>query len=95
MLSKEKSLEGEINNIESEKLSMVIKVLVHMGIGCTIMLITAFAVGWIPAGIGIENCLIIIAVEIAIVFVIWVFYWRYYKKLAKQMNEHIMKKQQL
>lgn len=78
---------------ESERFSMAIKVLVHMGIGCTIMLITAFVVGWIPKGISLGNCLIIIAAEIAIAFVIWLFYWRYYKKLAKQMNERIMKKQ--
>lgn len=77
---------------DSERLSIVIKVIVHMSIGCTIMLITAFAVGWIPQGIGIGTCLIIIASEIIIAFVIWLFYWRYYKKLAKQMNENIAAK---
>jgi hypothetical protein len=78
---------------DSERLSMVIKVIVHMSIGCTIMLITAFVVGWIPQGIGFGTCLIIIGSEIIIAFVIWLFYWRYYKKLAKQMNEHIAEKQ--
>jgi len=85
------SLPAEV--YKSERIPMFIKVLVHMGIGCTVMIITAFVVGWIPAGAGITTCLAIIAAEIAAAFVIWIFYWRYYKKLAMKMNEHIAEKQ--
>lgn len=71
---------------ESEKLSMGIKVFVHMGIGCTVMLITAAAVGWIPLDMGWPVILMVIAAEVAAAFIIWALFYAHYKRLAAQMN---------
>jgi type III secretory pathway component EscV len=71
---------------ESEKLSLGTKVFVHMGIGCTVMLITGAAEGWIPLDAGWPVILMVIAAEVAAAFIIWAIYYTRYKKLAAQMN---------
>lgn len=77
---------------ESEKLPYGIKVLFHMGIGCTVMLVTALLVGWIPLGAGWKICMFAVAAEILAAFLIWRCFLTYYKKMAKQMNQKIKEK---
>ena len=78
----------------SRRLPFAMKILIHMGIGCTIMLVTAAYVGWIPFESGWKISLVSILCEIAIAFLIWLGFSRHYKKLAGQMNEKIREKQQ-
>lgn len=84
------SAPSEIYN--NDKLPFPIKVLFHMGIGCTIYIITAFQVGWIPVKFGWINCLLFIAAELLIAFLIWLGFAIHYKKLAKELNKKIQEK---
>lgn len=74
---------------ESKRLSYAIKVFIHMGIGCTILLITGFAVGWITVDNGAFVCIAVVALEFLLAFFIWAGFTLYYRKMAKRMNEQI------
>lgn len=76
---------------ENEKLARVLQIFIHMGTGCTIMLITAFLVGWIPTSFGISGILIFVAIELAMAFLIWFCFSLYYRKEAQKINEQIHK----
>ncbi len=73
----------------SEKLPMPVKVLIHMGIGCVIYTIVAYAVGWFGGAATPVQGLVIAGIQLAVAFVIWFCFMRYYRKEAKQMNEKI------
>ena len=73
----------------SEKLPTPVKVLIHMGIGCVIYTIVAYAVGWFGGAATPVQGLVIAGIQLAIAFVIWFCFMRYYRKEAKQMNEKI------
>lgn len=74
---------------ESERLPYGIKVLIHMGSGCVILLVTGFAVGWIPREKGIFTCVLAAGVQIAVAFVWWAGYTWQFRRMAKKMNEKI------
>ena len=74
-----------------ENLPMPIRILVHMGIGCVIYTIVAFAVGWIGGTKNAVQGLLIAAVQILVAFIIWYLFNRYYRKEAEQMNDRIQK----
>lgn len=76
---------------ERENLARSLQILIHMGIGCTIMLLTAFYVGWIPSSLGITEILFFCLIEILIAFTIWFGFSLYYKKEAQKMNEQLHK----
>jgi len=73
----------------NDSMSVAIQSLIHMGIGCVVMTLTAFVVGWIPTEKGISVVLAAIAAEIAIAMLIWLFFYIHNKKLAKEMNKRI------
>lgn len=73
----------------SEKLPTPVKVLIHMGIGCVIYTIVAYAVGWFGGAATPVQGLFIAGIQLAVAFVIWFCFMRYYRKEAKQMNEKI------
>ena len=73
----------------SDKLPMPVKVLVHMGIGCVIYTIVAFSVGWIGGSASVTQGILIACVQIAVAFVIWFCFMRYYRKEADEMNKKI------
>ena len=73
----------------SDRLPHPIKVLIHMGIGCVIYTIVAYAVGWFGGSATLTQGLIIAAIQLVVAFIIWFCFMRYYKKEAKQMNEKI------
>lgn len=77
---------------DKEDLPTLIQTLIHMGIGCVVMTVTAFVVGWIPAEKGVGAVIGTIAGEIAIAFIIWFFFYAHQRKLAKQMNQRIAEK---
>ena len=74
---------------DNDKLSLGIQTLIHMGIGCTVFVIVAFAVGWIPTAAGWLTCVLVILGQLLISFLIWMVFAFYYRKMAKRMNEKI------
>ena len=76
---------------DNERLSRALQVFIHMGIGCTIMLITASFVGWIPTNFGVSGIAIFVIVELIAAFLIWFGFSLYYKKEAERLNEQIEK----
>lgn len=76
--------------IYETELSMPVKVLVHMGIGCAVMIAAAMLNGWVRVeNGGIWVSLTIIAGQIAIAFIIWFIQYRKAKKLASEMNSRL------
>ena len=73
----------------SEKLPMPVKVIIHMGIGCSIYTAVAYAVGWFGAAATFTQGLIIAGIQLLVAFIIWFCFMRYYKNEAKRMNERI------
>jgi uncharacterized protein (DUF2062 family) len=72
-----------------ENIPLALRTLVHMGIGCVVMTITAFTVGWIPTGKGATAVAATIAGEIAVAFIVWLFFYSHQKSTAKKMNKKI------
>ncbi len=73
----------------NDNMSVAMQALIHMGIGCVVMTITAFIVGWIPTDKGVGASVITIAGEIAVAFIFWLLFYIHQKKLAKEMNKKI------
>ena len=73
----------------NDTLPMPVKVLVHMGIGCVVYTIVGFAVGWIGGGATLGQGIAIAAIQLAVAFVIWFCFMRFYRKEAREMNDKI------
>lgn len=73
----------------NDKLSLGIQTLIHMGIGCTVLLIVAFQVGWISLAAGWTACVLAVLGELLVAFLIWLAFAFYYKRMAKRMNDKI------
>lgn len=73
----------------SEKLPMPVKVLIHMGTGCVIYTIVAYAVGWFGGAATPVQGLAIAGIQLVVAFVIWFCFNKFYRKEAKQMNDKI------
>ena len=74
---------------KSDKLPMPVKVLVHMGIGCIIYTIVAFSVGWLGGAASVTQGILIACIQLAVAFIIWFCFMRYYRKEAEEMNKKI------
>lgn len=74
---------------ENDNMSLLVQTLIHMGTGCVVMTATAFIVGWIPTDHGVLAIIGTIAGEVAIAFVVWLFFYTHHKKLAKEMSKRI------
>ena len=72
-----------------DNLPMPVRVLAHMGIGCVIYTIVAYAVGWIGGTGNIGTGILIAAAQIAVAFIIWYLFNRYYRREAKRMNDRL------
>ena len=72
-----------------DNLPMPIKVVIHMGIGWVVYTIVAYAVGWLGGTATIGQGLIIAVIQLAVAFLIWFLFMRYYRTEAKKMNEKI------
>ena len=68
---------------------MPIRVTIHMGIGCVVYTVVAYAVGWIGGAATIGQGIIIAAVQLAVAFAIWFLFMKYYRSEAKKMNDRI------
>ena len=73
----------------SESLPMPIKVIIHMGIGCSVYTAVAYSVGWFGAAATFTQGLIIAGIQLLVAFIIWFCFMRYYRNEAKRMNEKI------
>ena len=77
---------------DNDRLPRSLQVLFHMGIGCAVMLLVAFAVGWIPTELGLWTVLAIIAAMIATAFVVWLGFCAYYRCEAQRLNAQVQQR---
>ena len=77
-----------------ESLPMPIRVIIHMGTGCVIYTLVAYAVGWYGGSATVTQGIIIAAIQLLVAFVIWFCFMRYYRREAKKMNEKIQEMKQ-
>ena len=74
---------------KNDSLPMPIRVLIHMGIGCVIYTVVAYAVGWIGGSSSLGQGIAIAAIQLAVAFIIWFCFMRFYRSEAKKMNDKI------
>ena len=74
---------------KNDSLPMPVRVLIHMGIGCVIYTIVAYAVGWIGGFASLGQGIAIAAIQLVVAFIIWFCFMRYYRSEAKKMNDKI------
>jgi uncharacterized membrane protein (DUF485 family) len=72
-----------------DSMPMPMKIIIHMGIGCVVYTITAYAVGWIGSAATIGQGILTAAIQFAAAFIIWLLFMRYYRAEAKKLNEKI------
>ena len=74
---------------KNDSLPMPVRVLIHMGIGCVIYTIVAYSVGWIGGSASLGQGIAIAAIQLAVAFIIWFCFMRFYRSEAKRMNDKI------
>ncbi len=74
---------------KNDSLPIPVRVLIHMGIGCVIYTIVAYSVGWIGGSASIGQGIAIAAIQLAVAFIIWFCFMRFYRSEAKRMNDKI------
>lgn len=74
---------------KKDNLPMPIRVIIHMGIGCVVYTVVAYAVGWIGGAATIGQGIIIAAIQLSISFIIWFLFMRHYRAEAKKMNDKV------
>jgi hypothetical protein len=72
-----------------DNLPMPIRVIIHMGTGCVVYTIIAYAVGWIGGSATIGQGILIAAIQLAVAFLIWFLFMKHYRAEAKRMNDRI------
>ena len=72
-----------------DNLPMPIRVIIHMGIGCVVYTIIAYAVGWIGGSATIGQGILIAAIQLAVAFLTWFLFMKHYRAEAKRMNDRI------
>lgn len=75
-----------------ESMPMPLRVIIHLGIGWTVYLIVAFAVGWMGSAAGIGQSILIIFIQTAVIILIWFLFFRHYKKEADEINRKLAEK---
>ncbi len=74
---------------ERDDLPMPVRVVIHMGIGCIVYTITAFAVGWIGGAATVAQGAMIALIQLAFAFAIWFLFMLHYRREARKLNERI------
>ncbi|MCR5545451.1 MAG: DUF3021 domain-containing protein [Lachnospiraceae bacterium] len=72
-----------------ENLPIPIRVLIHMGIGCVVYTIVAYAVGWMDGSQTIGQGILIVLIQLGVAFFIWFLFMRHYRAEAKEMNDKL------
>ena len=75
----------------SEKLSLFVKTIIHLGIGVSFFLAVGFFLGWLPKGLGIGSIFLMIMGCIAVFLAIWFGFYLYYKNESKLINKQLKK----
>lgn len=70
-----------------------IKILIHMGTGCIVMIGASVFGGWLPVDKGLPAVLIVSAFQVVVAFAIWGCYFLSALIEAKKMNRKIKEKQ--
>jgi len=76
---------------DSEKLSLFVKTIIHLGIGVPFFLVVGFFLGWLPKNPGIGNIFLMVVGCIAISFTIWFCFYLYYRNESKLINKQLKK----
>lgn len=84
---------GLASLVYATELPMWLKVLIHMGVGCTVMVGISLLVGWLRPELGLKPFLAMLGVELVCAFLSWGVVLLRSKKLAKQMNDRLREKQ--
>ena len=71
---------------DDEKRSALQSAVLHILIGCTVMIIASYAAGWIPTEKGMSMIVFVIAAQIGTALLIWLFMYQRIKRLAQKMN---------
>lgn len=74
---------------KKDDLPMPVRVIIHMGIGCVVYTVVAYAVGWLGGAATIGQNIIAACIQLAVAFGIWSLFMRHYRKEAKKMNDRI------
>lgn len=74
---------------EKTDLSYIVKILVHMGTGCAVFIITGYLVGWFSPEQNIWQCVLIVLGGIIVSFLLLLGFILYDRKMAKKINERI------
>lgn len=77
---------------ENDRLPLVMRSLIHMGTGCTVMLLASMAAGWLPVTLGTGVVISMVAEELTIALIIWFGFYLYHKRLVRRMNEKLSKR---
>lgn len=77
---------------KNERLPQAIKCIIHLGIGFAVYLPTAYAANWIPTEMGIGALISVLVIMLIGSIVIYFFFWLYYKREVKKINEKIKEK---
>ena len=72
-----------------DNLPMPIRVIIHMGIGCVVYTVVAYAVGWMGGAASLGKGILIAAIQLVPAFIIWFLFMKHYRAEAKRMNEKI------
>ena len=72
-----------------DNLPMPIRVIIHMGIGCVVYTVVAYAVGWMGGAASLGKGILIAAIQLAVAFLIWFLFMKHYRAEAKRMNDRI------
>lgn len=75
-----------------ENMPVAFAAVIHLGIGLAVYFFAAAKVGWIPVQAGTVACVCTIVGMLAITFLIWICFMKYYKDLAKRMNRELRAK---
>lgn len=70
---------------DNDRMPMLLKVVLHMGIGSIVSVVVSSLVGWYPQG----QVFPIVAGQLALAFLIWFGFYLHNKHLSKQMNQKI------
>ena len=77
---------------DNDRLPLVMRSLIHMGTGCTVMLLASMIAGWLPVTLGTGVVISMVAEELTIALIIWSCFYLYHKRLVRRMNEKLSKR---
>ena len=76
----------------NQKLSQSVQIAVYMATGCTIMVVIAFLLGFIPTDKGLLPAVLVILFMLLTAFIVFVISYLQQKKLAQRINLELEKR---